>query len=214
MSYTGKLKKSSLYLGTDQDNSQLLKGLDGQFLGMQGDDVIWRSPPSGGGDVVGISPSLGGDFPIYEDITGKLIKSSGLRPVDFLNPLTGISKLSGGSYDGKVAGNYLLSENMNPFIFTDAYIFWDEVISTGNVSITISVGFSPVTGELLQSSYNLRANVLNRQATHIPSKTKNNYNLVGTRFVPLGTDLYVNVPQAATAANSCQFSVYLIGFYL
>lgn len=50
MGYTGKLKKSALYIGTEEDNSELLPGTEGQILSVDSSgNLDWVNPPSSGG---------------------------------------------------------------------------------------------------------------------------------------------------------------------
>lgn len=46
MGYTGKLKKSALYIGTEEDNSQLLPGVNNQFLSIEDGNLKWSPMPA------------------------------------------------------------------------------------------------------------------------------------------------------------------------
>ena len=107
MSYTGKLKKSSLYVGTDQDNSQLEIGSDGQFLGVENNELIYKSPPSGGMQLIETKPPSSAssfdflsipDFPFYLLVINQIFNAS--NPSQN-NLLLNFSNNNGVTYSGQ-----------------------------------------------------------------------------------------------------------------
>ena len=80
--------------------------------------AVTASPPAGGGDVVGPAVAVNGDIALFDGVTGKLIKDSGLTPGVAITSPNGTITIGGTRTNPTLDAEIAVDANDNVFSFT------------------------------------------------------------------------------------------------